>query len=216
MNPKVDTYLENVTKWKEEQEFLRKICLDSGLKEDFKWMHPCYTYNKKNIVLIHGFKEYCALLFYKGALLRDTEKLLVRQSENVQSGRQIRVGSVAEILNLQPVLRRYIYEAVEVEKAGLKVELKRTSEFDIPAELRIKFEEAPDFKNAFNALTPGRQRGYLLYFAKAKQAKTRNERIEKYVKRIFDGKGFHDCICGLSKRMPTCDGSHKQLNHTQE
>ncbi len=180
MNPKVDTYLENVTLWKEEQEFLRKICIDYGLKEEFKWMHPCYTFNGKNIVLIHGFKEYCALLFYKGALLKDSENLLIQQTENVQSGRQIRFGSVAEIKNLQPILKRYIYEAVEIEKAGLEVKLKKTAEFDIPDELRIKFKEIPDFENAFKALTPGRQRGYLLYFAKAKQTKTRSERIEKY------------------------------------
>ena len=211
MNPKVDIYLENVTKWKEEQEFLRKICLACGLKEDFKWMHPCYTFNNKNIVLIHGFKEYSALLFYKGALLKDTDNLLIQQTENVQSGRQIRFGSVAEILELQPTLKQYIYEAIEAEKAGLEVKLKKTSEFDMPDELQLKFKEAPDFEKAFKSLTPGRQRGYLLYFSQAKQTKTRSERIEKYTERIFDGKGFNDCVCGLSKRMPNCDGSHKQL-----
>jgi uncharacterized protein YdeI (YjbR/CyaY-like superfamily) len=211
MNPKVDAYLEKVKNWKEEQELLRRICLECGLQEDFKWMHPCYTFNNKNIALIHGFKDYCALLFYKGALLKDTESILIQQTENVQSGRQIRFVSVTEILALKEVIKRYIYEAIEVEKAGVKMELKKTSEMDIPEELQMKFQESPSFENAFKELTPGRQKGYLLYFGQAKQSKTRYDRIEKYTQRIFDGKGFHDCVCGLSKKMPNCDGSHKML-----
>ena len=193
MNPKVvDRFLDRAKKWKEEMKLLRKICLDCGLTEDFKWMHPCYTLKGKNVVLIHEFKEYCALLFHKGALLKDTENILVRQTENVQAARQIRFTNIDEIITLESTIKAYIFEAIEVEKAGLEVKMKKVSEFDIPQELQQKFKEAPALKTAFKALTPGRQRGYLLYFSQAKQSKTRVSRIEKYIPKIFDGKGVND------------------------
>jgi uncharacterized protein YdeI (YjbR/CyaY-like superfamily) len=211
MNPKVDDFLENVKNWQEELSLLRSIILECDLFEDFKWKHPCYTFNKSNIVLIHGFKDYCAILFYKGALLNDTENILIQQTENVQSGRQIRFNNIQEIAKLKQTIKAYIFEAIEAEKLGLKIEAKKTEEFNVPEELTQKFNENPEFKTAFEALTPGRQRGYLLHFSGAKQAKTRVSRIENYTQRIFDGKGFHDCVCGLSKKMPNCDGSHKNL-----
>ncbi len=216
MNPKVDTFLSNVTQWQEELEQLRSIILDCGLTEDFKWMHPCYTFEKKNIVLIHGFKEYCALLFMKGALLADTEGILIQQTENVQSGRQIRFSSLKEIKKMEVVLKAYIFEAIEVEKAGLKVEHKKTEEFNFPEELKNKFKENAVLKKAFEALTPGRQRGYLLYFSGSQNATTREARIEKYISRILKGKGITDCVCGLSKKMPACDGSHKFVKGVKE
>jgi uncharacterized protein YdeI (YjbR/CyaY-like superfamily) len=193
MNPKiVDRFLDRAQKWKEEMKLLRKICLDCGLTEDFKWMHPCYTLKGKNVVLIHEFKEYCALLFHKGALLKDTENILVQQTENVQAARQIRFTNIDEIIGLESTIKAYIFEAIEVEKAGLEVKMKKVSEFDIPQELQQKFKEDPALKTAFKALTPGRQRGYLLYFSQAKQSKTRVSRIEKYIPKIFDGKGVND------------------------
>lgn len=211
MNPKVDDFISNVKKWQEELSLLRSIILDCGLTEDFKWMHPCYTYNKSNIVLIHGFKNYCAILFYKGALLNDAENILVQQTENVQSGRQIRFTSTQEIIDLKATIKAYIFEAIEVEKAGLKVVAKKTEDYNVPEELTQKFNENPEFKKAFETLTPGRQRGYLLHFSGAKQSQTRVVRIEKNMKRIDDGYGLNDCTCGLSKRKPNCDGSHKNL-----
>ncbi len=193
INPKViDRFLDRAKNWKEEMKLLRKICLDCGLDEDFKWMHPCYTFQGKNIVLIHGFKEYCALLFHKGALLKDTENILVQQTENVQAARQIRFADIQEIVDLESAIKVYVFEAIEVEKAGLEVKMKTTSEFDMPEELQKKFKENPDLENAFNALTPGRQRGYLLYFSQAKQSKTRESRIEKSIPNIFDGKGYNE------------------------
>jgi uncharacterized protein YdeI (YjbR/CyaY-like superfamily) len=192
MNPKVDEFIRNATKWKAEFEALRKIVLDCGLTEDFKWMHPCYTYEKKNVVLIHGFKEYCALLFHKGALLQDTHGILIRQTEHVQAARQIRFTNVQEIVEMEPILKAYIYEAIEVEKAGLKVDGSKKAELTIPEELQKKFAEMPALKTAFEALTPGRQRAYILYFSKPKQSKTRASRIEKYVQQILNGKGLHD------------------------
>lgn len=171
---------------------LRSICLDCGLTEDFKWMHPCYTFQGKNVVLIHGFKSYCALLFHKGVLLGDTEGILVQQTENVQSARQIRFTNLSEIMRLESTIKAYISEAVEVEKGGLEVKLKQTAEFDMPAEFAASLEANDDLKSAFYALTPGRQRGYLLYFSKAKQAKTRESRIEKYTPKILAGKGWND------------------------
>ncbi|MFP7233222.1 YdeI family protein [Bacillus subtilis] len=190
-NPKVDDFLGKAKKWKEEFEKLRTITLDCGLTEEFKWMHPCYTYNNKNIVLIHGFKEYCALLFHKGALLKDPHEILIQQTENVQGARQIRFTNVQEIDEMETILKAYIHEAIEVEKAGLKVE-KKNIEFIIPEELQHKFDEIPDLKTAFEALTPGRQRAYILYFSQAKQSKTRESRVEKYVQNILDGKGLKD------------------------
>jgi uncharacterized protein YdeI (YjbR/CyaY-like superfamily) len=192
MNPKVDWYFNKAEKWQEELAQLRTIVLDCGLNEELKWGCPCYTFQKSNIVLIHVFKEYCALLFFKGALLKDAYGILVQQTENVQATRQIRFDSIEEIVELEPVIKAYLSEAVEVEKAGLKVPFKKTAEFKIPEELQIRLDEIPAFKTAFYALTPGRQRGYLLYFSAAKQSKTRESRIEKYMPPILNGKGLDD------------------------
>jgi uncharacterized protein YdeI (YjbR/CyaY-like superfamily) len=211
MNQEVDKYLDNLDKWKQELTKLREIIVDCGLTEAFKWMHPCYTYKKKNIVLIHEFKDYCAILFHKGALLNDAGNLLVQQTENTQSARQIRFTDLSAIEKLESVIQEYIYEAIEVEQAGLKVKQKKTADFAWPAELVQKFEENPALENAFNKLTEGRKRGYLLHFSKPKQAKTRIARIVENTERIFKGKGLNDCFCGLSKRLPNCDGSHRQL-----
>lgn len=211
MNPEVEKYLDNLTKWRKELTILRQTINTCGLTEDFKWMHPCYSDKNKNIALIHEFKDYCAILFIKGTLLNDTKNILVQQTENTQSARQIRFSSLAEIVALESVIKEYIYEAIEVERANLKIPKKATSDFEMPAELLQKFEENLDLKNAFNKLTEGRKRGYLLHFAQAKQAQTRIVRIEKNTERILKGIGLKDCTCGLSKRKPNCDGSHKQL-----
>ncbi|UKJ79280.1 YdeI family protein [Bacillus sp. PK9-021] len=192
MHPKVDEFLSKAKKWKEEYETLRKIVLDCELTEDYKWMNPCYTFEKKNIVLIHGFKEYCALLFPKGALLQDSHSILIQQTENVQGARQIRFTNVQEIAEKEAVLKAYIYEAIEVEKAGLKVKDKKHEELIIPEELQHKFEEIPALKDAFTTLTPGRQRAYILYFSAAKQSKTRASRVEKCIPNILNGKGLND------------------------
>jgi uncharacterized protein YdeI (YjbR/CyaY-like superfamily) len=192
MNPKVDEFLSKAKKWKEEYEKLRHIVLNCELTEEFKWMHPCYTFEKKNIVLIHGFKEYCALLFFKGALLHDAHGILVKQTENVQAARQIRFTNVREIVAMESILKAYIHEAVEVEKAGLKVNFKNNTEFIVPEELQNKFDEIPALKTAFEALTPGRQRAYILYFSEPKQSKTRKSRVEKYMQQILNGKGLND------------------------
>lgn len=192
INPKVDWFFEKDTPWKEEYTQLRRIILDCNLDEELKWGHPCYTYRGNNIVLIHGFKEYCALLFHKGALLKDTEGVLVQQTENVQSARQIRFTGVGEITGMENTIKAYVYEAVEVEKAGIKVPMKKTKEFSIPEEFQKKLDKNPDLKAAFEKLTPGRQRGYLLYFSQAKQSKTRLARVEKYTQQILDGKGLND------------------------
>ncbi|UFJ40917.1 YdeI family protein [Brevibacillus humidisoli] len=192
MNPKVDGFLRKSKKWKEEFEKLRNIVLDCGLTEDFKWMHPCYTLENKNIVLIHGFKDYCALLFHKGALLQDAHGILIQQTENVQAARQIRFTNVQEIIEMEPILKAYIYEAIEVEKAGLEVDFKAKTELAFPEEFQKKVDENPDLKTAFDALTPGRQRAYILYFSVPKQSKTRESRVEKYMQHILDGKGLND------------------------
>ncbi|MCM4164289.1 MULTISPECIES: YdeI family protein [unclassified Arenibacter] len=193
MNPKVvDRFLDRAKKWKPEMTLLREICQDCGLTEEFKWMHPCYTYQGKNIVLIHGFKEYCALLFHKGALLKDTDKILIQQTQNVQSARQIRFTGLQEIMDLKSTIKAYIFEAVEVEKAGLEVPMKKTSEFKIPDEFKEALDKDPDLKTAFQSLTPGRQRGYLLYFSQAKQSATRANRVEKLIPKILQGKGLND------------------------
>ncbi|MFG6149330.1 YdeI/OmpD-associated family protein [Halobacillus sp. B23F22_1] len=189
-NPKVDEYLKNADKWKEEFEKLRKIALACDVDEEMKWNHPCYTFEGKNVVLIHGFKEYCAFLFHKGALLKDEQGILIQQTENVQSARQVRFTNVKEIVEREDVLKSYIHEAIEVEKAGLKVE--KSNELTIPEELQRKFDEIPDLKSAFEQLTPGRQRAYILYFSKAKQSKTRESRIEKWKGHILAGKGLND------------------------
>jgi len=191
MNPKADFYF-NTGKWQKETQQLRKIVLDCDLKEELKWGCPCYTFEGKNIVLIHVFKEYCALLFFKGALLNDPEKILIQQTENVQSARQIRFTNLTEIVKIAPVIKAYIYKAVEVEEAGLKVPLKKTKDFAIPEEFQKKLDEMPSLKIAFEALTPGRQRGYIFYFKQPKQSKTRQTRVEKYLEKIFAGKGLDD------------------------
>ncbi len=191
MNPKVDFYFNKAKKWQEEFEKLRMIILDCGLTEELKWGVPCYTFEKRNIVLIHGFKEYCALLFVKGALLNDPKGILIQQMENVQAARQIRFTNVREIVKMKPILKAYIYEAIEVEKAGLKVNFKKNPE-PIPEEFQIKLDEIPALKTAFDALTPGRQRGYIFYFSQPKQSKTRESRVEKCMPQILNGKGLND------------------------
>ncbi|WP_340082390.1 YdeI family protein [Terribacillus sp. FSL K6-0262] len=192
MHPKVDEFLSKADQWKEEYIALRNIVRDCELTEEFKWKHPCYTFEGKNIVLIHGFKEYCALLFHKGALLKDTHGILIQQTENVQAARQIRFTNVQEITDKEAILKDYIHQAVEVEKAGLEVAFKKETDYIIPEELHDKFQEIPALKAAFEALTPGRQRAYILYFSQAKQAKARQSRVEKYVKHILDGKGLNN------------------------
>ena len=192
MNSKVDGFLKKAKKWREEFQKLRMVCLECGLTEELKWGKPCYTYQKSNIVLIHGFKEYCALLFFKGALLKDAKDILVQQTENVQAARQIRFTNVREILEMESILKAYIKEAIEVEKAGLDVDYKKTSEFVIPEEFQNRLDESPALKTAFDALTPGRQGGYILYFSAAQQSKTRTSRVEKCVQQILDGKGLND------------------------
>jgi uncharacterized protein YdeI (YjbR/CyaY-like superfamily) len=191
-NPKIDTFLSKAKKWGKEFEQLRTIVLDCGLTEEYKWMHPCYTFEGKNIVLIHGFKEFCALLFFKGSLLKDTHGVLIRQTENVQAGRQIRFTNVQEIVKIKPIIKRYIHEAIEVEKAGLKVKMKKTSDYKIPEEFQIKLNKIPALKTAFKSLTPGRQRAYIFYFSQAKQSKTRTARVEKYISQILNRKGLDD------------------------
>jgi uncharacterized protein YdeI (YjbR/CyaY-like superfamily) len=192
MNPKVDKYLGKAKKWQEEFEKLRMIILDCQLTEELKWGVPCYTFQKKNIVLIHGFKEYCALLFFKGALLKDAKGILIQQTENVQAARQIRFTNVREIVKMAPLLKACIREAIEVEKAGLKVNYKKTSEFIIPQELQNKLDKIPALKAAFYALTPGRQRAYIFYFSQPKQSRTRESRVEKCIQQILNGKGLND------------------------
>lgn len=192
MNPKVDFFFEKASKWQEEYELLRTIVLDCGLIEELKWGVPCYTFQQTNVVLIHGFKDYCALLFHKGALLNDAEGILIQQTENVQAARQIRFTSLEQILEIKSIIKAYIFEAIEVEKAGLKVELKKTTEFKMADEFQAVLDEMPDLKTAFYALTPGRQRAYLLHFSAPKQAKTRESRVEKYIPKILDGKGLED------------------------
>ncbi|MGA7159915.1 MAG: YdeI family protein [Bacteroidota bacterium] len=192
MNPKVDWFFNKATKWQNEYEKLRMIVLGCGLTEELKWGCPCYTFQKSNIVLIHGFKEYCALLFFKGALLNDAKGILIQQTKNVQAARQIRFTNVQEIVKLKPVVKAYIYEAIEAEKAGLKVKLKKTQDYTIPEEFQNKLDEIPALKTAFNALTPGRQRGYIYYFSQPKQSKTRESRVEKCKQRILSGRGLDD------------------------
>jgi uncharacterized protein YdeI (YjbR/CyaY-like superfamily) len=192
MNPKVDFFFDKASKWQKEYEKLRTIILDCGLTEELKWGNPCYTFEDNNIILIHGFKEYCAVLFFKGALLSDANKILIQQTENVQSARQVRFTNVKEIVEMEKILKAYIYEAIEVEKAGLKVKLKKTSEFKIPEEFQNKLNKKPALKKAFEALTPGRQRAYIFHFSQPKLPKTREARVEKNIPRILDGKGLDD------------------------
>ena len=194
MNPKVDWFFENDTKWQKEYKKLRALILDCGLTEKLKWGCPCYTYEDTNIVLIHGFKDYCALLFFKGALLNDPNSILIQQTKNVQSARQVRFtpadGGTREIVKMEKILKAYVYEAIEVERAGLKVKLKKTSDFKIPGEFQNKLDKNAALKKAFDALTPGRQRAYIFYFSQPKLSKTRESRVEKYIKQILNGKGL--------------------------
>ena len=192
MNPQVNWFFDKSTKWKAAYSVLRELALEFELTEELKWGCPCYTLSKKNIVLIHGFKDYCALLFMQGVLLKDTKKILIQQTENVQSARQIRFKSVDEIVKSKATIKAYLKEAITISKSGLKVELKKTTEYKIPEEFQNVLNDMPDLKTAFQALTPGRQRGYLLYFSAPKQTKTRESRIEKYIQPILDGKGLED------------------------
>lgn len=192
MNPKVDWFFNKTTKWQEAYSELRMIILDCGLTEELKWGCPCYTFQNNNVVIIHGFKDYCALLFMKGVLMKDVAKILVQQTKNVQAARQIRLTGIHEILKMKATLKSYIKEAISIEKAGLKVELKKTNEYSMPEEFQIVLTDMPELKTAFKKLTPGRQRGYLLYFSAAKQSKTREARIEKYIPQILIGKGLDD------------------------
>jgi len=191
VNPKVEFYFEKAQKWQEEFKILRMIVLECSLTEELKWGHPCYTFEKKNVVLIHGFKNYCALLFIKGALLTDPENILVRQTKNVQAARQIRFIDVREIIKMKSVLKAYIHESIKVEKAGLKVDFKKNPE-PVPDEFQKQLDESAALATAFHKLTPGRQRAYILYFSSAKQSKTREARIEKCMPQIFKGKGLTD------------------------
>ncbi len=192
MNPKVDWFFAKDTKWKDEYSELRNLVLDCNLTEELKWGCPCYTMDKSNIVLIHGFKNYCALLFMQGALLKDPEGILIQQTQNVQSARQIRFADIQDILTKKSILKSYIQEAIELNKAGIKVELKKTTEYQVTEEFQVVLDEMPELKTAFEALTPGRQKGYLLYFSSPKQVKTREARIEKYIPKILEGKGLED------------------------
>lgn len=192
MNTKVNWFFDKSTKWQDAYQELRDLILSFDLKEELKWGCPCYTYDKNNVVLIHGFKDYCALLFMKGAIMKDPKQLLVQQTENVQSARQIRFTNLDEIIKQKSVIKSYIKNAIEVEKSGVKVEMKKTAEFKMPEEFQTALNEMTELKTAFDKLTPGRQKGYLLYFSSAKQSKTRNERVEKYIPKILDGKGLDD------------------------
>lgn len=192
MNPSVDFYFDKAEKWQKEIEKLRTIALDCGLTEALKWGCPCYTFQETNIVLIHVFKEYCAFLFFKGALLNDPNGILIQQTKNVQAARQIRFTNIREIVKMEAILKAYIYEAIEVDKAGLQVPLKKTAEYAIPEEFQKQLNKKAALKKAFQALTPGRQRAYILYFSAPKQAKTRESRVEKYIPQILDGRGLND------------------------
>jgi uncharacterized protein YdeI (YjbR/CyaY-like superfamily) len=211
MNPKVDAFLSKADKWPEEMAELRTILLDCDLTEEWKWRSPCYTFQGSNIAIIGGFKTHCVLSFFKGALLQDPEGILEKPGENSQAARVIRFTRKREIQEKESSLQAYIFEAIEVEKAGLSIDFKEKNELVLVEELLHKFEELPAFKTAFEALTPGRQRGYNLFFSAGKQSQTRTSRIEKYLQRILDGKGINDCVCGLSSKMPSCDGSHKYI-----
>lgn len=192
MNPAVDFYFDKAEKWQKEVERLRVIALDCPLTEELKWGCPCYTFQDANIVLIHVFKEYCAFLFFKGALLADPNDILIQQTEHVQAARQIRFTNLREIVKMEPILKSYIYEAIEVERAGLKVKLKKATKFPVPEEFQKRLDKKPALKKAFYSLTPGRQRGYLLYFAAPKQSSTRESRIDKWAPEILKGKGLNE------------------------
>lgn len=200
MNPKVNWFFDKDSKWQKEYQKLRSIVLDCGLLEELKWGVPCYTFKKSNVLLIHGFKDYCALLFPKGVLLNDALNILIQQTENVQAARQIRFTKVQEIIDLEAIIKAYIFEAVEVEKAGLEVAMKKTSEFQVPDEFKKALKENSDLKSAFESLTPGRQRGYLLHFSQPKQSKTRTSRIEKCTEQILRGEGLNNNFKSVKKK----------------
>ena len=211
MNSKVDEFIDKSKKWQQEIKILRSILLDCHLAEELKWRAPCYTFKNANIILIGVFKEYCTLSFFKGVLLKDDNNVLVAPGENSQAVRMLRFTTLNEIIENQALIKAYIFEAIEIEKAGLKVDFKEKTELTFPEELQNKLNSSPAFKAAFEALTPGRQRAYNLHFSAPKQSKTRETRIENCEERILKGKGFNDCICGLTKRPPQCDGSHKRI-----
>jgi uncharacterized protein YdeI (YjbR/CyaY-like superfamily) len=211
MNPKVDEFLEKANNWREEMTALREIVLECGLTEELKWRQPCYNFNGSNILIISAFKDHCVLSFLKGVLLKDTEGLLVSPGENSQSVMFAKFTSLKQIKDAASTLKAYIFEAIEVERAGIKIEKTKSTSLEFPEELLNKFKKNKDFKKAFESLTTGRQRGYNMFFTAAKQSKTREDRIEKYRERIMNGKGINDCVCGHSKKMPNCDGSHKYL-----
>jgi uncharacterized protein YdeI (YjbR/CyaY-like superfamily) len=215
MNSKVDNYLNKTKNWQKELKKLRTIFLDCQLTEELKWGAPCYSYQKNNIAILYAFKNYCGIGFFKGALLSDTDKILTKPGEHTQSGRQIRFTSLKEIIKMEHLIKTYIFEAVEIEKAGLKIDFKKTEDYSVPEEFQKKLNEMPILNSSFNKLTPGRQKAYLLYFSAPKQSKTRLTRIEKYTPQIINGKGFNDCTCGLSKKLPYCDGSHRVLHKTK-
>jgi len=212
MNPQVDEYLDRLQKWPEELEALRSIVLECMLTETIKWGVPCYTYQDSNMLILGSFKEYCCISFFKGFLMSDPHGILTSPGENSQSVKMVKFTNLQEIVKLKPILKEYIYEAIEVENLGLKVETKKLSDLVFAEELIQVLSDDAVFKIAFEALTPGRQRAYNLFFTAAKQPATRFSRIEKYRQQILDGKGINDCTCGLSKRMPSCDGSHKFKN----
>ncbi|SDM39913.1 DUF1801 domain-containing protein [Kriegella aquimaris] len=210
-NPKVDEYFKAASKWREELQQLRTILIDCNLTEELKWRTPCYTFKQHNIALLGSFKAYFSLSFFKGVLLKDVHGLLVAPGENSQSVRMLKFTDVQEIVTAEPLIKAYIYEAIEIERAGLKVNLKQSTNLVFPEEFQQKLDESPTLKSAFEALTPGRQRAYNLFFSAPKQSKTRVARVEKYRKRILDGIGINDCTCGQSKKLPQCDGSHKYI-----
>ncbi len=212
MNPLVDEFLANAEKWQSEMTLLRKIALDCGLTEELKWKQPCYTFNGTNLLIISAFKDHCVMSFLKGILLKDTEQLLVSPGANSQSVKFAKFTSAEQITANELQLKAYIFEAIEIEKVGLKIDKTKSTDFELVSELLQKMSEDATFKNAFEALTVGRQRAYNMFFSDAKQAETRFARIEKYRDRILKGKGMNDCVCGHSKRMPNCDGSHKNFN----
>lgn len=210
MNPEVDAILKNSDKWSEEMFLLREIALECGVTEEVKWKQACYTHNNKNLFIIGGFKDYCALNIFKGSLLKDEANILVSPGENSQSSMQWRFTNCKTIEAYRDLIKQYIFELIEIEKAGIKVKFRALEDYEVPEELSEFFASDPAFESAFTNLTPGRQKGYLLFFNAAKQSKTRTTRIQKYYDRILDGKGINDCVCGKSKRMPNCDGSHNR------
>lgn len=212
MNPNVDAFISDAKKWQAEIKHLRQLLLDCGLTEEFKWRAPCYCFQGNNVVLIGCFKEYCTLSFFKGTLLQDNNRFLSKPGENSQAMRFFKFTNVQEIQELKSVIKNYIYEAIEIEKAGLKVIFKSNTELELVEEFQNVLDKNPALKKAFEALTPGRQRAYNLYFSAPKQSKTRQSRIENYIPRILNGKGINDCVCGMSKKMPSCDGSHKHIS----